>query len=203
MVAELNEDPNADPDAAETPAGGQQRGGVFTVPKLLAILFGLVTTFATTDAHRLAVPNGTSASPARPELHFYRMYDGSHVTCEEDGSATTTWTLILLLGAVVATLLIRTQHLEHLVGDPLRKEPPAPTVPLAVQAPARLEANLTDVAARLHRLKEHAVAPLAEAVSLLATRVLHMESLVGGPAGGKAARPRYTRRTSHPRSARR
>merc|ERR1711917_96497 len=45
MVAELNEDPNADPDAAETLAGGQQRGGVFTVPKLLAILFGLVTTF--------------------------------------------------------------------------------------------------------------------------------------------------------------
>merc|ERR1711951_254956 len=30
MVAELNEDPNADPDAAETPAGGQQRGGVFS-----------------------------------------------------------------------------------------------------------------------------------------------------------------------------
>merc|ERR1711951_153481 len=57
MVAELNEDP----DAAETPAGGQQRGGVFTVPKLLAILFGMVTTFATADAHRLAVPNGTSA----------------------------------------------------------------------------------------------------------------------------------------------
>merc|ERR1711951_307600 len=96
MVAELNEYPNADPDAAETPAGGQQRGGVFTVPKLLAILFGMVTTFATTDAHCLAVPNGTSASPARPELRFYRMYDGSHVTCEEDGSATTTWTLILL-----------------------------------------------------------------------------------------------------------
>merc|ERR1712035_44003 len=93
------------------------------------------------------------------EFHFYRMYDGSHVTCEEDGSATTTWTLILLLGAVVATLLIRTQHLEHLVGDPPRKEPPAPTVPLAVQAPARLEANLTDLAARLHRLKEKAATP--------------------------------------------
>merc|ERR1711951_289663 len=189
MVAELNEDPNADPDAAETPAGGQQRGGVFTVPKLLAILFGMVTTFATTDAHRLAVPNGTSASPARPELHFYRMYDGSHVTCEEDGSATTTWTLILLLGAVVATLLIRTQHLEHLVGDPLRKEPPAPTVPLAVQAPARLEANLTDVTARLHRLKEHAVAPLAEAVSLLLTRVQHVESLVEAPREGESSAP--------------
>merc|ERR1711917_87046 len=56
MVAELNEDPDADPDEAETPAGGQQRGGVFTVPKLLAILFGLVTTFTTTHAQRLAVP---------------------------------------------------------------------------------------------------------------------------------------------------
>merc|ERR1712155_262533 len=189
MVAELNEDPNADPDATETPAGGQQRGGFFTVPKLLAILFGLVTTFTTTNAQRLAIPNGTSASPARPELPFYRMYDGSHVTCEEDGNATTTWTLILLLGTVVATLLIRTQHLEHLVGDPLRKEPPARAVPLAVQAPARLEANLADVAARLHRLKEHAVAPLAEAVSLLATRVLHVESLVGGPQEEKPSAP--------------
>merc|ERR1712131_496018 len=42
MVAELNEDTNADPDATEIPAGGQQQGGVFTVPKLLAILFGMV-----------------------------------------------------------------------------------------------------------------------------------------------------------------
>merc|ERR1711917_78414 len=189
MVAELNQDPNADPDAADTPAGGQPRGGVFTVPKLLAILFGMVTTFATTDAHRPVVPNGTSASPARPEFHFYRMYDGSHVTCEEEGSATTTWTLILLLGALVATLLVRTQHLEHLVGDPLRKEPPTQAVPLAVQAPARLEANLTDVAARLHRLKEHAVAPLAEAVSLLLTRVQHVERLVESPREGEPSAP--------------
>merc|ERR1712155_37178 len=93
------------------------------------------------------------------------------------------------MGAVIATLLIRTQHLEHLVGDPLQREPPAPTVPLAVQAPARLEANLTDVAARLHRLKEHAVAPLAEAVSLLLTRVQHVESLLEGPREGEPSAP--------------
>merc|ERR1711923_375660 len=189
MVAELNEDPNADPNAAETPAGGQQRGGVFTVPKLLAILFGMVTTFATTDAHRLTVPNGTSASPGRPEFHFYRMYDGSHTTCEGEGSPTTTWALVLILAAAVAMLLARAQHLEHLVGDPLWKEPSTQAVPPAVQAPAQLEANLTDVAACLQRLKEHAVAPLAEAVSLLLTRVQHVERLVESPPEGEPSAP--------------
>ncbi|MEC7000636.1 MAG: hypothetical protein VXX04_02220, partial [Actinomycetota bacterium] len=181
MVAELNEDPNADPDAAETPAGGQQRGGVFTVPKLLAILFGMVTMFTTADAHRLTVPNGTSASPGRPEFHFYRLDDGSHTTCEGEGSATTTWTLVLILAAAVAMLLTRAQHLEHLVGDPLWKEPSTQAAPLALQAPAQLEADLADVAARLQRLKEHAVSPLAEAVAMLLTRVQHVERLVEDP----------------------
>merc|ERR1712131_554808 len=123
MVAELNEDPNADPDAAETPAGRQQGGGVFTVPKLLAILFGIVSLFTTTDAHRLTVPNGTSASPGLPKIHFYRLDDGSHTTYEGEGSTATTWTLVLILAAVVTMLLTRVQHLEHLVEDPLGKEP--------------------------------------------------------------------------------
>merc|ERR1711917_3924 len=94
---------------------------------------------------------------------------------------TTTWTLVLILAAAVAMLLARTQHLEHLVGDPLWKEPSTQAVPPALQAPAQLEANLTDVAARLQRLKEHAVAPLAEAVSLLLARVQHVERLVENP----------------------
>merc|ERR1711917_114175 len=60
MVAELNEDPSADHDAVETPDGGQQRGGTFTIPKLLAILFGLLASLTTTGAQRVTVPNGTS-----------------------------------------------------------------------------------------------------------------------------------------------
>merc|ERR1711917_68649 len=94
---------------------------------------------------------------------------------------TTTWTLVLILAAAVAMLLARAQHLEHLVGDPLWKEPSAQAVPPELQAPAQLEANLTDVAARLQRLKEHAVAPLAEALSLLLARVQHVERLVENP----------------------
>merc|ERR1711917_146133 len=94
---------------------------------------------------------------------------------------TTTWTLVLILAAAVAMLLARTQHLEHLVGDPLWKEPSTQAVPPAVQVPAQLEANLTDVAARLQQLKERAVAPLAEAVSLLLACVQHVERLVEDP----------------------
>ncbi|MEC7000947.1 MAG: hypothetical protein VXX04_03825 [Actinomycetota bacterium] len=105
MVAELNEDPNADPDAAETPAGRQQGGGVFTVPKLLAILFGMVSLFTTTEAHRPTVPNGTSASPGLPKVLLYRLDDGPHTTYEGEGSTATTWTLVLTLAAAVAMLL--------------------------------------------------------------------------------------------------
>merc|ERR1711917_18735 len=114
MVAKLNEDPNADPDAAETPAGREQGGGVFTVPKLLAILIGMVSLFTTTEAHRLTIPNGTSASPGLPKVHFYRLDDGPHTTYEGEESTATTWTLILILAAAVAMLLARVQHLEHL-----------------------------------------------------------------------------------------
>ena len=181
MVAELNEDPSADHDAVETPDGGQQRGGTFTIPKLLAILFGLLASLTTTSAQRVTVPNGTSASPGRPQLHFYRMYDGYPAACDEEDSATATWTLALVLAAAVTILLARNQYLEYLMGDPLRKEPSAHAVPPTLHAPAQLEADLTDVAARLQRLKEHAVAPLAEAMSLLLARVQNMERLVENP----------------------
>ena len=181
MVAELNEDPSADHDAAETPDGGQQRGGTFTIPKLLAILFGLLASLTTTSAQRVTVPNGTSASPGRPQLHFYRMYDGYPDACDEEDSATATWILALVLAAAVTILLARNQYLEYLMGDPLRKEPSALAAPPTPHAPAQLEADLTAVAARLQRLKEHAVAPLAEAMSLLVARVQNMERLVENP----------------------
>ena len=78
-------------------------------------------------------------------------------------------------------LLARVQHLEHLVEDPLWKGPSTKAASPALQASAQLETNLADVAARLQRLKEHAVSPLAEAVAMLLTRVQHVERLVEDP----------------------
>ena len=109
----------------------------------------MISLVTTTEAHRLTIPNGTSASPGLPKVHFYRLDDGHHTTYKGEESTATTWTLILALAAAVAMLLARVQHLEYLVEDPLRKGPPVPSTPPAPHAPAQLETNLADVASCL------------------------------------------------------
>ena len=68
-------------------------------------MLGMISLVATTEAHRLTIPNGTSASLGYPGPHLYELED---LACAADGweeSTPTSWTLILIVAAVVAMLL--------------------------------------------------------------------------------------------------
>ena len=119
----------------------------------------MISLVTTTEAHRLTIPNGTSASPGLPGAHLYELDDLAYATYEGEENTATTWTLILVLAAAVAMLLARVQHLEHLMEDPLHKGKPAPSTLPAPHVPAQLETDLADVASRLRRLEENAELP--------------------------------------------
>ena len=67
-------------------------------------MLGMISLVATTEAHRLTIPNGTSASPGHLGPHLYELEGLAYAAYEGEESTSTTGTLMLVLAAAVAML---------------------------------------------------------------------------------------------------
>ena len=125
------------------------------LPGTLMTMLGMISLVATTEAHRLTVPNGTSADLGNLEPTLGGLEGLACAACGWEESTQTTWALILLVAAVVATLLARVQHLENLMEDqPIKSKPTTSALP-ATNLPTAPEADFADIVSRLQRLEEN------------------------------------------------